>query len=58
MGGIQETLDKRIKNIMLDLLTVLHINYHLGNTEYKCLLSEEVNKLNKHTCLWGNVVLF
>lgn len=51
MGGIQETLDKRIKNIMLDLLTVLHINYHLGNTEYKCLLSEEVNKLNKHTCL-------
>jgi hypothetical protein len=29
--------------IQLNLLTVLHISHQLGNTEYKYLLSEEIN---------------
>lgn len=39
---------KRKRIILLSLLTVLHVNFQLGNTEHKCLLSEEINKSNKY----------
>lgn len=39
--------------ILLNLLTVLDVNYQLGNTEYKYLLLEEIN----NTCYRDNVTV-
>ena len=44
--------------MLLSLFTIQHVNYQLGNPEYKCLLSEEINKSNKHTYHADNVILF